>query len=137
MVSIGTDSFASFKPVAPLIRRLKFEGEYSDEMYFHFRVGDIREFVNLKEAHIVCADGFWGWHGASEDLYWHCGPENVWCTDPKEEAQGMMRLTDLDEMFDKILEESVRRSDEEWAAREAAREAVREAAKEDAPEAQQ
>ncbi len=118
MISIGTELFSTFFPVAPHIKRLKFERKYSDEVYFHFEARDIYRFVNLKEIHVVCADGFGAWHGASEYPQWPCGAENVLCIDP-DDGQTVMRLTELDEMHDRMLEEAYEKENEELARREA------------------
>jgi hypothetical protein len=106
MISIGTTMFASYNPVAPIIQRLKFERKNSDELFYHYEVQELRDFVNVKEIHVVCADGMGGWHGALEDHYWPCGEENVFMIDPDDGR--MMRGIEMDEMFDQELKEVYR-----------------------------
>ncbi|KAK4234666.1 hypothetical protein C8A03DRAFT_47053 [Achaetomium macrosporum] len=98
MVSIGTSMFAAFKPVAPL-------------WFYYYEVRELRDFVNVKEIHVVCAEGMRAWHGASEDHYWPCGKENVFCIDPDDDQ--MMRITEMDETFDQMLEEEYRKQEGE------------------------
>ncbi|KAF1948076.1 hypothetical protein EJ02DRAFT_440223 [Clathrospora elynae] len=82
MVSIGTSDFYHFEPVASTIKRLKFERENGDESFYHFQSNKIKNFVNAKEIHVVCADGFWMWSGAMHEHYWPCGHENLFFIDP-------------------------------------------------------
>ncbi|RYP50302.1 hypothetical protein DL768_004155 [Monosporascus sp. mg162] len=77
MISIGTTAFSHFTPVAPIIKRLKFEREISNEYYYHWESEALLDFVNVKEIHVVCADGMRAWHGTSEEHYWPCGRENL------------------------------------------------------------
>lgn len=111
MVSIGTSLFANYKPVAPVIQRLKFERENSSEFFYHSEVQELRDFVNVKEIHVVCADGMRAWHLATEEHYWPCGEENVFMIDPHDGR--MMRGLEMDEMFDQELEEAYRQEDYE------------------------
>ncbi|KAF2809811.1 uncharacterized protein BDZ99DRAFT_36873 [Mytilinidion resinicola] len=105
MISIGQTSFFVFKSVAPTIKRLKFERENSDEGFYHWESSEIRDFVNVKEIHVVCADGMGAWHKATYEHYFPCGPENVFYIDP---GGQMMRSIELDDMCDRELEESYR-----------------------------
>ncbi|KAL2136766.1 hypothetical protein VTI74DRAFT_1807 [Chaetomium olivicolor] len=107
MISIGTCAFDAFKPVAHLIRRLKFERRYGDEGFYYFEATNIRSFVNAKEIHVVCPDGIESWHEASKENYFPCGAENLFFIDLNDGR--MMRSIELDEMCDQVLVEA-------WAA---------------------
>lgn len=48
------------EPVAADIKRLKFERENTYDAWFHFESKALRLFANVKEIHIVCADGILG-----------------------------------------------------------------------------
>ena len=98
MTSIGTTLFTNYKLVAPIIQRLKFERENSSEFFYHLEVQELRDFVNVKEIHVVCADGMQAWHLAMEEHYWPCGEESVFMIDPDDGR--MMRGIEMDEMFD-------------------------------------
>ncbi|KAF2119738.1 hypothetical protein BDV96DRAFT_352009 [Lophiotrema nucula] len=104
LISIGKTSFKSYKTVAPMIHRLKFEGENSNDLYYHFSMKELRAFVNVKEIHVVCADGMSAWYGALEDHHWPCGEENVFMIDPTDGR--MMRGMDMDEMFHQEFKEN-------------------------------
>jgi hypothetical protein len=70
----------NYKPVMPIIKRLKLEREHSD--YFSYREADeLGNFANTKEFHLVCADGMWMWHYAIDAYYWPCGKENIFMID--------------------------------------------------------
>ncbi|KAH6627472.1 hypothetical protein F5144DRAFT_575961 [Chaetomium tenue] len=97
----------SFKPIARLIERLKFERENSSEYFYHFESKHIRNFANTKEIHVICADGIEAWHQASWEHYWPCGKENVFLIDKYDGR--MMNSVELDEMVDQELREA-------WAA---------------------
>ncbi len=103
MISIGTTLFDEYEPVAPLIRRLKFEREHSDDFFFYREVHRLRDFLKVREVHVVCADGLRSWHLATEEHYWPCGKQNVFMIDPDDGR--MMRGIEMDEMFDRELEE--------------------------------
>ncbi len=104
MVSIGRSTFTAFRLVAPLIARLRFERENSDEVFYHWGVEELRNFVNIKEIHVVCADGLRAWHGASEEHYWPCGKENLFFISPDDGR--LISSVELDEVFDQMLAEN-------------------------------
>jgi hypothetical protein len=80
VVSIGLAPICNYKPVMPIIKRLKLEREHSD--YFSYREADeLGNFANTKEFHLVCADGMWMWHYAIDAYYWPCGKENIFMID--------------------------------------------------------
>lgn len=107
MVSIATCHFSYFKPVARLIRRLRFERMIGCDSFYYFEAREIRSFVNAKEIHVVCIDGIESWHEASKEHSWPCGVENLFFTD-RDDGR-MMRSIELDAMCDEVLRES-------WAA---------------------
>jgi hypothetical protein len=103
IVDIGETYFSLFKPVASVIKRLRFERENSDKFFYHSEVNKLRHFVNVKEIQIVCADGLGSWHGATEDHYFPCGEEHVYLVDPEDGE--MMKATDLDKMLEQRFRE--------------------------------
>lgn len=110
MVSIGRSAFRDFASVAPMIKRLRFERQNSEEYFYHWEVEELRTFSNVKEIHIVCADGMRAWHQASEEHYWPCGRENLFFIDPDDGR--MMRSIEMDAMFDQMLDDEYRQQDE-------------------------
>lgn len=107
MISIGTSGFAAFKPVAHLIRRLRFERENGDESFYYFEARELHSFVNAKEIHVVCPEGIEAWYEARKDHHFPCGEENLFFIDLNDGR--MMRSIELDEMCDRVLKEA-------WAA---------------------
>ncbi|KAH6625881.1 hypothetical protein C7974DRAFT_209240 [Boeremia exigua] len=81
-IDIGTSTFDSFKPVAPLIQLLRFKREMQGDWFYYQEVDDVRHFVNAREIWIVPLDGLWACVGATETHYWPCGKENVFFLDP-------------------------------------------------------
>ncbi|KAK4154272.1 hypothetical protein C8A00DRAFT_42931 [Chaetomidium leptoderma] len=56
MISIETCRFRAFKPVAHLIKRLKFERAIGNNNFFYYEAEELHSFPNAKEIHVVCAD---------------------------------------------------------------------------------
>lgn len=94
IISIGATEFRVHKPVARLIRRLQFEGENSDSIFYPFLIKDLKIFEHLIEVRVICKDGMNAWWGALEDHEWPCGVDNVWMIDPSNGT--MMKGTELD-----------------------------------------
>jgi hypothetical protein len=111
-IDIGETLFEDFKPVASVIQRLRFERSNSDEFFYHSEVQELRDFVNVKEIQVVCADGLRSWDGAIEDHYFPCGAENIVMIDP--EDGHLMKATDLDEMLDRERKELYFQDDYEY-----------------------
>ncbi|CAN9233375.1 unnamed protein product [Alternaria alternata] len=61
MVDIGNSYLSAFKPIASKIKRLKFERENSNEAWFNTEKRELKDFKNVEEIHVVCADGFDQW----------------------------------------------------------------------------
>jgi len=101
MVSIGTDPFIWFKPVAHLVRRLRFERKIGCEFYNRSESHEIGSFVNLDEIHVLCPESIEAWHRAKEQVDLPCGAENLYFIGLNDGR--MMRSTELDEMCDKQL----------------------------------
>lgn len=93
----------SFKPVAHLIKRLKFERENSCESFYYFEAKEIRNFANAKEIHVICGDGIEAWHQASSEHHWPCGKENLFLIDKFDGR--VMNSIELDEMCDQKIRE--------------------------------
>jgi hypothetical protein len=93
------------------IKRFKFERENTCEWWYHFESNCLRSFVNVKEIHVVCADGIWNWCGATEEHCWHCGVENLYFIDPVEnDPDGrLMTATEAEDEVDRVVEKN-------WAA---------------------
>ncbi|PVI08684.1 hypothetical protein DM02DRAFT_637374 [Periconia macrospinosa] len=103
IIDIGEFPFQCFQSIAHLIRRLKFTRKESDEIFFHWEVEDVRLFVNVKEIHIVCADGLAAWVDALEYHYWPCGDDNVFFIDPDNSDRvfrGNKGLDTIADMYD-------------------------------------
>jgi hypothetical protein len=108
IISLGTNSFRAFAPVAPLIRRLKFERSNSEGWFYHGEVREIADFVNAKEIHVVCEDSMEAWWGASDEHYWPCSKENLFFMDPHDGR--MMRSIEMENLFDERHEEEYRQA---------------------------
>ncbi|EUC45685.1 hypothetical protein COCMIDRAFT_94758 [Bipolaris oryzae ATCC 44560] len=77
MMDIGASRFDLYKNIAPAVKRLKFERENSDEFFYRTEAQQLKQFVNVEEIHIDCADGFWMWGGAVYDHPWPCAKEKL------------------------------------------------------------
>lgn len=91
----------------PMIKRLKFQRDNSDSMWFHFESKRTRICVNAEEILMVCEDRLEGWWGASEVTSWPCALENVIFFDPHDGR--MMNVLEMDKMFNDWQEEEERR----------------------------
>ena len=100
-ISIGETATCYFKPVMPLVRRLKLEREYT-EYWSYTDVRDLRGFVNVKEIHLVVAEGMWAWHQVWDADRWPCGNENVWIIDPDDDRT--IRAVEMTKIFDQEQE---------------------------------
>ncbi|KAI1758839.1 hypothetical protein GGR53DRAFT_471948 [Hypoxylon sp. FL1150] len=99
MVSIGQTEFSAFEPVAPSVKRLRFERENSYEFYLDMTM-DL--FKNMHETHVVCLDGMESWHGAIHEHPWHaCLFDDLWFIDSIDGR--MMKGPDMQEMLDERL----------------------------------
>ncbi|KFY86697.1 hypothetical protein V500_07465 [Pseudogymnoascus sp. VKM F-4518 (FW-2643)] len=76
IVSIGVDDLKYYKQVAPMIERLKLERD-NEEYWCYCESEEMRNFVNVKEIHVVCHQGFETWGGATERYSWPCALENI------------------------------------------------------------
>ena len=103
IISIGKNHSSYFHPCAPLIKRLQFERDNTDDSFFHFEVGTMDVFLNVKEIFIVCPDRamMTGWHGAVEEhsIIRRCGGENVYLINLSDGGR-IMSATELDAMLD-------------------------------------
>jgi hypothetical protein len=106
IIDIGESPFREFAQVAPQISRLKFEREHSQEYFYHWEIQELRAFINVKEIHIVCADGLLAWLGALEEHYWPCGVENVYLIDPDDESRVFRGPEGLDKLTEMLDEET-------------------------------
>ncbi|PSK42182.1 G-patch domain-containing protein [Elsinoe australis] len=82
VVSIGTCRLGSLKQIAPLIKKLRFERENTNESWLHWETQDIKLFENVRDIHVDCADGLGDWQGASKENYWPWGFKNLYFIDP-------------------------------------------------------
>ncbi|RMZ69994.1 glycosyl hydrolase family 18 [Pyrenophora seminiperda CCB06] len=82
MVDIGPSYFDNFESIIPAIKRIKFERENSNEYFYHTEKEKLRDFTNVEEIHVVCADGFWQWSEALYDLPWPCAFDKLVFFDP-------------------------------------------------------
>ncbi|KAH7071924.1 hypothetical protein BKA63DRAFT_373461, partial [Paraphoma chrysanthemicola] len=108
MVSIGTMYLSLLKPVAHLIKRLRFtrgyRSDYEWEYWERNESNDVGLFVNTEEIHVVCEFGNFGdWTGSSVSIYWPCGVENVTMVNPDSDEE--LPLLDLEYANDRLMEE--------------------------------
>ncbi|KAI8931889.1 hypothetical protein NX059_010793 [Plenodomus lindquistii] len=102
-ISIGSWTLKQFRPVAHLITRLRFSADMYCEFWERNEAWQIGWFTNVKEIHVDSeTGGFSAWIGTSE-FNWRCGTENVFIHEP--EGGAVMRLRDLEDMFDREAEE--------------------------------
>lgn len=108
MVSIGDTDFRFFKSVAQMIKRLRFERDNSDEVWYRGESAELYIFVNVTEIHVVVSEDsdMRHWHGASQDHNWPCAIESVFVVDLKEGQ--MVKLLDLEDKYDRMLEAEYR-----------------------------
>ncbi|KAK5996068.1 hypothetical protein PT974_04495 [Cladobotryum mycophilum] len=83
IISIDKSYFASVKPEAPRIRRLKFAREMS-EYYFYDERYELEMFSNLLELIVVRHDPELLWDDPNEEVYWPNLPEAISRRDPDE-----------------------------------------------------
>jgi hypothetical protein len=110
MVDIGETYLDVFKPVAHMIKRLRFTRDNcDDEFWYRTESDELKTFSNVTEIHVVLGKdcGMQNWHGASWEHSWPCGRENVVVVDL--EAGCSMKLMDLEDKFDRWLEEEHRK----------------------------
>ncbi|KAI5371729.1 hypothetical protein CC77DRAFT_987358 [Alternaria alternata] len=103
MVDIGNSYLSAFKPIASKIKRLKFERENSNEAWFNTEKRELKDFKNVEEIHVVCADGFDQWAFSMYDISWPCADDKILFLDPSEgqvangmEFEGVCRQMLLD-----------------------------------------
>jgi hypothetical protein len=61
-----------------------FEACFEWEWFFHFEAHEVRNFTNLEEIRVICAEpeGPFGWLNVFEGgRFWPCGNENVYLVD--------------------------------------------------------
>ena len=101
MVSIGWSNFEAFRPVAHLIKRLRFTRDNTDEYWASGDEPDeLYHYKNVSEIHVVLCEGseFEEWQWAAQDYTWPCGKENVLFIDYEQGQE--MKLTDLENKYD-------------------------------------
>lgn len=109
IVSIGDDDLTHYKQVAPMIERLKFERD-NEEYWCYCESEEMRNFVNVKEIHVVCHNGFDNWGGALERYTWPCAPENIFFID--EEEGLVIKGTEFEKTLHEWCEAEDRRREE-------------------------
>ena len=77
MVDIGASRFCNYESIASAVKRLKFERENSEEYFYHTESTELMKFASVEEIHIVCADDFWMWAGATHEHSWPCAEEKL------------------------------------------------------------
>ncbi|KAK4643737.1 hypothetical protein QC761_405540 [Podospora bellae-mahoneyi] len=100
VMSVGATDLHDFRAVAHQVRRLRLERELSSEYFSYTESKLFRKFGNLAEVHLVCLDGVLAGYGVTNDIYFPCGPENVYFVDPEEMGGKVMNSVDLDAMMD-------------------------------------
>ena len=104
MVDIGTSEFRYFEHIASDIKWFRFERENGDESFYHIESQELRNFINAKEIHVVCADGFWMWGGVINDRTypWPCTDEKLVFIDPTDGR--VARGLELEEICQQIVD---------------------------------
>jgi hypothetical protein len=79
MVDIGTSFSRHFEHIASDIKWLKFELKNSDEFWYRVDCKHLANFVNVKEIHVICTDGFCDWDGSINEGNhpWPCPVEDL------------------------------------------------------------
>jgi hypothetical protein len=106
MVSIGKTELRDFRAVARQVRRLRLERSLFCEFFSYTEsqlIGNL--FSNLTEIHLICPVGIRSGYKVTDDIYFPCGPENVYFVDSEERGGKMMSSVDLDAMMDRECEE--------------------------------
>ncbi|KAK3901750.1 hypothetical protein C8A05DRAFT_44659 [Staphylotrichum tortipilum] len=106
MVSIGKTDLRDFRAVAHQVPRLRLERSLHSELFSYTEselIGDL--FANVAEIHLVCPEGMRSGYKVTNDIYFPCGPENVYLVDPEEMGGKMMSAVDLDAMMDRECEQ--------------------------------
>lgn len=112
LISIGKSIFSMFEEVAPLIKRLKFQRENSNEYWYHRESKETQQFVNAKEIHVVCGDPLGCWWEATYEITWPCALENVFFIDPN--GGQVVNGIELEKIRNESNEAEERRIDEEY-----------------------
>ncbi|KZL82820.1 hypothetical protein CI238_11923 [Colletotrichum incanum] len=106
MVSIGDTDLNNFRAVADQIRRLRLERALSNEYFSRTESLLISNlFRNVSEVYLICLEGIRSGYLVTEDIYFPCGPENVYFVDPEEMGGTIMNSVDLDAMVIRECEE--------------------------------
>ncbi|RYP31502.1 hypothetical protein DL767_005725 [Monosporascus sp. MG133] len=106
MVSIGKTDLRDFRAMAHQVRRLRLERSVFSEVFSYTEselIGDL--FANLTEIHLICPEGMRSGYKVTDDIYFPCGPENLYFVDPEEMGGKMMSSVNLDAMMDRECEE--------------------------------
>ncbi|KFY31611.1 hypothetical protein V493_00960 [Pseudogymnoascus sp. VKM F-4281 (FW-2241)] len=112
LISIGKTGFWVFEKVAPLITRLKFQRENSNEYWYHWESRETQNFVNAKEVHVVCGDPPGCWWEATNEITWPCALENLFFIDPRDGL--IVNGIEMEKIRDESYEAEERRIDEEY-----------------------
>ncbi|RYO98267.1 hypothetical protein DL764_007133 [Monosporascus ibericus] len=106
MVSIGKTDLCDFRAVAYQVRRLRLKRSIYNE-YFSYTESELigNLFANLTEIHLISPEGIRSCYKVTDDIYFPCGPENVYFVDPEQMGGKMISSVDLDAMMDRECEE--------------------------------
>ncbi|KAK4137750.1 hypothetical protein BT67DRAFT_483705 [Trichocladium antarcticum] len=107
VVSVGEETaLRDLGAVAHRVRRLRLRRCLASEAFSRTESGLIGDlFVNLAEIFLVCQTGMRSGYKVVDDIYFPCGPENVYFVDPPEMGGRVMSSVDLDAMMDRECEE--------------------------------
>jgi hypothetical protein len=75
MIAVEPIYFDPIMSEKALIQRLRMTGHMDDEVFYHKSCHQMREFVNIKEVHVICADNIESWRQAVDEMYF--GTYNV------------------------------------------------------------
>lgn len=101
VVSVGKTELRDFRAVAHQICRLRLERHLYSEAFCYTESQLLGMFTNLSEAYLVCLEGIRAGYKVTDDIYFPCGPENVYFVNPEKMGDMMMRSVDLDAIMDR------------------------------------
>jgi hypothetical protein len=77
VMDIGDTHMAYFKPIAHLIKRLKFNRMIINENWYDTESALLQIFTNVEEIQILCGDSFYNWGDEVDSFVWPCPLENL------------------------------------------------------------
>ncbi|KAH8706098.1 hypothetical protein GQ44DRAFT_831260 [Phaeosphaeriaceae sp. PMI808] len=105
LINIGTLDMGYFIPIASDIKRLKLNRAVTDEWWFEYEKNLLPSFINVREIHLVCIDGFWNWGDDVYSFSWPCAYENlVFIDEISSEGYLAVGHLEMERIYQKMLE---------------------------------